>query len=215
MQTRPRFGLYGVAIQLVLAFALVIFVAGAGAGVGEIGPSDHLNRGVVLGLLFTVAGVVAALGVRGGRPILLAAAVVMDMAGVLLSFATLVFVVPAGLFVAHAAATAQGPVRAGAAVRAALLLVATAGLVIGAGLALLTTTESRCWTAYSTPSGTEYRFSPYVDTGSITLPTDSFASGCDTGLLSSRGEAMAAGLAIGAIVRAGLTARRRAEPVGS
>src|SRR5260221_5460016 len=137
MQTRPRFGLYGVAIQLVLAFALVIFVAGAGAGVGEIGPSDHLNRGVVLGLLFTVPGVVAALGVRGGRPILLAAAVVMDMAGVLLSFANLVFVVPARLFVAHAAATAQGPVPAGAARPGPPLLVATARPVICAGPFLL------------------------------------------------------------------------------
>jgi hypothetical protein len=207
--TRPRFGLYGVLIQLVLALGLGIFVSGQ--GVGELGPSDHLVRGVALGLLFAVPGVIAALGVRAGRPSLLVAAVVMDMAGVVLSFATLVFVVPAGFFVAHAAATAQGPLRAAAAVRAAVVGVALVALVVGAGIVLFTTTESRCGTAYATPAGIDYRFSPYVGNGvEVSVPLEALASGCDTGVLTTQGEATAAFLALGAIALAGLASRRPA-----
>lgn len=216
MPTGPRFGVYGVVFQLALALALGIFVAGQAGGGGGIGPSDHLERGAVLGLLFAVPGVIAAFGVRSGRPALLVAAVVMDMAGVVLSFATLIFVVPAGLFVAHAAASARGPVRGGAAVRAAIVGAALIALVIGAGTALLTTTESRCWTAYSTPTGTVYRFSPYVGNGvEVTVPLDAVGSGCDTGVLSAEGEATAAVLALGAIALAGFAGRRRAEPVAA
>ena len=210
MSTGPRFGIYGAVVQLALALSLAVFVSAQGTG--ELGPSDHLERGIVLGLLYAVPGIIAALGVRGGRASLLIAAVVMDMAGVVLSFATLVFVVPAGLFVAHAAATATMPTRIGDALRTAVLGMAVIGLVVGAGAALLTTTESRCWTAYSTPTGTTYTFTPYVDTGETVVPTNALAAGCDTGLLSAQGEATAAVLAIGAIVLAGLGSRRRPEP---
>lgn len=213
----PRFGRYGVAVQLGLALLLGVLVSGsflAGSGPRAIGPSDGLERGVVLGLLFAVPGIIAALGVRGGRPSLLVAAVVMDMAGVLLSFATLVFVIPAGLFVAHAAATATMPSRVAAAVRATILGAAVIGLMVGSGIALLTTTESRCWTAYSTPTGTEFRFSPFVGNGvAVTVPLDAVGSGCETGVLSARGEAAAGALAVGAIALAALATRRRPEPV--
>ena len=217
IQATPRFGTYGVALQLGLALLLGIFVAGsfgAGSGAGSLGPPDHLNRGVVLGLLFAVPGVIAAIGVRGGRPSVLVAAVVMDMSGVLLSFATLVFVVPAVLFVTHAAASDRGPIRLTSAVRAAVLGVALIALVVGAGVVLLTTTESRCWTAYSTPTGTEYRFSPFVGNGvEVTVPLDAIGSGCETGVLSAQGEAIAAVLALGAIVLAGLAGHRLDGPV--
>lgn len=210
MPARPRFGLYGVALQLALALGLVIFVLVVGSD--RVGPSDHVPRGLALGLLFAVPGVIAALGVRAGRPSLLIAAVVMDMAGVMLSFATLVFVVPAGFFVAQVAATARGPLHAGPATRAALVGLALVGLVVGAGVVLLTSTESRCWTAYSTPGGTEYRFSPYVGNGvQVSVPLDAIASGCDTGVLTARGEATAAVLTLGAIALAGLAGRRRSQ----
>jgi hypothetical protein len=217
MPAVPRFGAYGVVLQIGMALALAIFVAGGSGGAGGgIGPSDHVERGVVLGLLFAVPGVIAALGVRGRRPALLAAAVVMDMAGVVLSFATIIFVVPAGLFVAHAAASAQPPARVGAAVRSALVGVALVALVVGAGTVLLTTTESRCWTAYSTPTGTVYRFSPYVGNGGeISVPLDAVGSGCDTGVLTLQGEATAAVLAIGAIALAAIAGRRRPEPAAA
>jgi hypothetical protein len=208
---RPRFGLYGAAIQLALALGLGIFVSAA--RFDELGPRDQVVRGVALGLLFAVPGVIAWLGARSGRPALLVAAVAMDMAGVLLSFATLVFVVPAGLFVAHAAATMQGPPRVAAAVRAAVVGVALVALVVGAGSVVLTTTESRCWTAYSTPTGVEYRFSPYVGNNvEVSVPLDALASGCDTGVLTAQGVATAAVLELGAIALAGVAGRRRPEP---
>ena len=215
----PRFGVYGVAFQLALALGLGLFVAtGSGGGGNVTGPPDHVSRGIVLGLLFAVPGVIAALGVRGRRPGLLAAAVAMDMAGVMLSFAALVFIVPAGLFVAHAAATARTPTWIGAAMRTALVGVALVVLVVGAGAVLLTTTESRCWTAYATPTGTDYRFSPFVGSGvEVTVPLDAIGSGCETGVFTTQGEAEAGALALAAIALAAIVARRRpeapAEPV--
>lgn len=208
---RPRFGLYGVALQLALALGLGVLVSGAGSR--DLGPSDHVVRGIALGLLFAVPGVIAALGIRAGRPSLLVAAVVMDMAGVVLSYSTLVFVAPAGLFVAHAAATAHSPARAADAVRATVIGVALVGLVVGSAIALLALTESRCWTAYSTPAGVEYRISPFVENAEMTVPLDALASGCDTGVLTAQGEVAAAVLALGALTLAGLTTRRREEPV--
>ena len=209
MPARSRFGLYGVAIQLALALGLGIFVAAQRAG--EVGPSDHVERGIALGLLFAVPGVIAALGIRSGRPTPVIAAVVMDMAGVILSFATLVFVVPAALFVAQAAASAQRPVRVAAAIRAGLVGVALVTLVVGSGIALFAMTEGRCWTAYASPTGTVYRFTPFVDTGETVVPTDAIASGCESGVLTVRGETTAAVLALGAIALAAVATRRREE----
>jgi hypothetical protein len=209
----PRFGFYGVVIQLALALGLGIFVSVQGAG--ELGPSDHVERGIALGLLFAVPGVIAVLGIRSSRPTPVIAAVVMDMAGLILSYATLVFVVPTAFFVAHAAATAQGPRRIGSVVRGALVGVALVGLVVGAGIALFAMTEGRCWTAYASPNGTIYRLAPYVDTGETIVPPDAMAAGCDTGVLTLQGEGTAAVLALGAIALAGLATRRREEPVTS
>ena len=211
MPTGQRFGLYGVVLQLALALGLGLFASRTDAS--ELGPPDGLARGLSLGLLFAVPAVIAALGIRGGRPELLLAAAAMDAFSPLLSVATVVFVVPAGLFVAHAAATGKAPATIGALARSTLLVVTLVGLVVGGVVGLLALTESRCWAAYSTPTGTEYRYSPFVQGAELGHAPGAIGEGCDSGVLTTQGEASAAVLALGAIALAGLAGRPKRLPV--
>ena len=211
MRTGPRFGVYGVGLQLALALGLGVLASQTDAS--QLGPPEAIPRGLTLGLLFAVPGVIAALGIRGGRAALLIAAAAMDAFSPLLSYATVVFVVPVGLFVAHAAAVGKAPATIGAVVRSTLLVVALVGLVIGGVGGLLATTEGRCWAAYSTPTGIEYRYSPYVEGAELGLAPGAIGEGCRAGLLSAPGEAIAAVLSLGAIALAGLATRRRRQPV--
>jgi hypothetical protein len=81
------------------------------------------------------------------------------------------------------------------------------GLVIGSGWALFSMTETRCWTAYRTPAGIEYRTIPEADTGEVQLGGDEIAGGCDSGELTPRGAGLAALLAAAAIGIAALASR--------
>jgi hypothetical protein len=83
------------------------------------------------------------------------------------------------------------------------------GLVIGSGWFLFSMTETRCWAAYQTPSGIEYRTVPEVESGMIQLGRSEIAGGCDSGELTPRGAALAAVLAGGAIGVALLASRAR------
>jgi hypothetical protein len=202
-----------VALQLALAVGLGVFVSQAGSR--ELGPSDHVVRGIAVGLLFAVPGVIAAIGIRAGRPTLVIGAALVDVVGLMLSYTTLVFIAPAGLLIAHASTTAKVPLRTPDAARATLLVIALVGLVVGSAVALFALTEGRCWTAYSTATGIEYRLSPFVENGEMTVPIDALASGCDTGVLTMQGEATAAAMALAAIGLAGLATRRREGSVAS
>jgi hypothetical protein len=73
------------------------------------------------------------------------------------------------------------------------------GLLVGSGWALLATTETRCWAAYETPAGIEYRTMPESERGPIHLNRDAIGGGCNGGELTVRGAAIAALLAVGAI----------------
>jgi hypothetical protein len=79
---------------------------------------------------------------------------------------------------------------------AAVLLIVLAG--VGAGWALLGLTETRCWEAYQTPSGIEYRSVPESTTHVVASP-EMIAAGCDSGSLTARGAGIAAVLGLGAV----------------
>ncbi|HEY8871324.1 MAG TPA: hypothetical protein VIM30_18285 [Candidatus Limnocylindrales bacterium] len=66
----------------------------------------------------------------------------------------------------------------------------------------------RCWVATTTPSGTVYRVTPFSG-GSVSLSDNEIAGGCDTGLISLRGAALATVLGIGVIGLAGWSVRPR------
>jgi hypothetical protein len=79
----------------------------------------------------------------------------------------------------------------------AVASVAIVLLVIGAGVALYSLTETRCWRAYQRPSGVVYEQVP--ETPEISLPPTAIAGGCDTGELTTRGAAAAGTLDAAAI----------------
>ena len=188
--------------QTTLAMGLGLLVANQGE---RISPPELVPRGWALALLFLLPAAVGVLGARGRRPSLLVAAAILAWASVLLSYVAIVFAVPGTLFLVAAISTAKGarPPSASRIVGAVVLAACVSALGIGAGVALLVTTEGRCWTAYSTPAGLEYRMAPYVETGGISLSGNEIAAGCDSGELSLRGVALAAVLGVGAIAFAG------------
>jgi hypothetical protein len=136
------------------------------------------------------------------------------LAAPVVTFAVLrlgIFVVPGIVLLVLILQVARGTSKASLGDWLAGLLVVgvIGGLVIGSGWALFSMTETRCWTAYRTPVGIEYRTVPEADTGEIQLGGDEIAGGCDSGELTPRGAGVAALLALGAIGLAALASRSR------
>jgi hypothetical protein len=78
----------------------------------------------------------------------------------------------------------------------ALVAVGIVALGIGAGWALLSVTETRCWNARETGTGIVYE----TATGGFVLGTGGLvATGCDSGVLTATGAALAAALAVAAV----------------
>jgi len=214
---------------------LVVFVIPAAIGVlGAVAPRRSLlvaaaacaAAGSVVGfggetLIFLVPAVLfaAAAGQNGSRSrpttslprLLLLVALAFPVAG--LAVLTIgIFAVPG--FIVLLAVIEAGRGSLGPALRSRLPG-AVAGLVIvvltiGAGLALFSITETRCWRAYRTPSGVVYERVP--DNGEISLPATAIAGGCDGGEQTILGAGVAGLLdaaAIGlALVVAGIPSRR-------
>ena len=85
-----------------ILIAVVASVARANPGVG---PPEPVPRGLVLGALFLVPAAIGALGLAGERPAIVAAAGIVAMVDAVVAFSgvTLVFLVPAIMFVASSA----------------------------------------------------------------------------------------------------------------
>lgn len=122
-----------------------------------------------------------------------------------------IFVIPAIVLLVLIFEAARGSARASLGNRLAGvgLAVVIGGLVIGSGWTLFSMTETRCWRAYQTPSGIEYRTAPEGEGGEIRLGQEEIAGGCDSGELTPRGAALAALLALGAIGLAAFASRTK------
>jgi hypothetical protein len=177
-----------VATDLLLTAVLAIFLSIATHSRG-----DAIPRPLVIAVLFATPGVIGLLGVIGERRSLLGAAALPLIPGSVLSFAlvTLVFVIPALLFmVAMAAMPASSRPLSERLIGAGRTLV-VGGLVIAAGFAgLIGMTVEGC---YSTAT----------------------VSGCGSGLTSWAGVATGALLLLVAIAIAAWTVRDRIRgPLG-
>lgn len=171
-------------------------------------------RGIVVLVLYALPGLVGLLGVATRRPALLLAACVASAAGAFVAFSgvTLIFLVPALLFLVAAARLAGAPSGAAhddwiAGIAQGLLAAAVVALFVGAGAAVLLETDSECWSAVRTPFGLRLERSPFA-TGEIALPLDAVSMGCSTGLISARGVALGTLLAGAGLALAAVAARR-------
>jgi hypothetical protein len=174
-----------------------------------------VQRGPVLLAIFGLPGIVGWVGAIRRRPALVAAAALTSGVGSFIAFsgATLIFLMPAAMFLASALLLVLpardepfGSVvsRAGQLVLAAAICV----LVVGAGASALLITDSACWLAHETAFGTAIEALPYSD-GGMTLGGDVTSGGCSTGLLSLRGVGLGALLATAALGLVAVAARRR------
>jgi hypothetical protein len=89
--------------------------------------------------------------------------------------------------------------------------IAIVALCIGSGWALFATTETRCWTAYRTPEGIECRTTPEFERGEIHVGEESIGGGCEGGVLTPRGAALAGLLGIGAVTLSALASRSASQ----
>jgi hypothetical protein len=135
-QKRHGPGELGVVAQLAFAIGIGIVATFASHPTPE-----PIPRGLAVGLLYATPAVIAALGIVGGRVSLLLAAAVLDVLGAPLSWSlvTLLFLVPAILFVGHAgrasavaAATASSRVVGALASAAIVALVALSAAAVAA-----------------------------------------------------------------------------------
>jgi hypothetical protein len=122
-----------------------------------------------------------------------------------------IFVVPAIVLLVLAIEIARGaaPTSVGNQLAGLGIAAVVAGLVIGSGFVLFAMTETRCWEAYQTPSGIEYRTVPETEGTVVQSEPDQIAGGCDSGELTLRGAALSALLSGAAIGVAALAARSR------
>jgi hypothetical protein len=150
-------------------------------------------------LLFAVAAGDTGAAVRPRRRIR-ASLLVLVVGGAIVVVAVLrlgIFVLPLIVLVVLAFSLATARVRQPP-IGAVLVAAAIVFAGVGAGCALLGLTETRCWEAYQTPSGIEYRSVPESTTHFVASP-EMIAAGCDSGALTARGAGIAAVLGLGAV----------------
>jgi hypothetical protein len=196
-----------------ILFAMLI--GGVSALAGGAAP-DFLPRGVVLLLIYSLPGVVGLLGVAERRPALLLAAAAASAVGSLVAFSgvTLIFLVPAVIFLVGAARLASADaVGAGMSMRSTLAGVVVAAvlvmLMVGAGASALLVTDERCWTMYETQGGgIRYEAAP-VATGEVAVPEGALSYGCSNGVISARGVGLGGLLGGSALAIVIVTGRRR------
>ena len=200
-------GLIGVLAQLIFAAAL----ASVALANGQPSP-EPIQRWLALGLLYAAPAGVAFLGIVGGRKSLLVGAAIADVVGAPLSWSgfTLLFLVPAILFVGETGRVpSSGHGSIGSRARGVLLAISVAGLLTGAGVALLALTEPLCWIATSGPAGITYAIVRTIDN----VPFSGGQSGgCTSAAITVAGAGTAAVLAIGGLALAALGARAGAAP---
>jgi hypothetical protein len=199
-----RPGLAGALI--VIGYACVIGLISAIAVEGNPNPPTLVPRPILLALLLSVPGFVAAIGaVRRSRPILLAAAVLCFLQSFLaFSGVTFAFLVPALLLLA-VGLRGGAPVRARAVVGACLVVVLGVSSLI---IPLFVATEAACWIVRVEPDGDKvYRSVPYSNT--IELGPEDSSGGCSERITTTQGVILSLAVAVAAIGVAELASRPR------
>jgi hypothetical protein len=205
---RPALG----AAAIIVAYACVVGLISASAGADDLGPPEALPRPVWLAVLLMVPAAIAVIGAwRSSRPLLIAAGTLCVAQSLLAySLVTIPFIVPAVMLLSLAGASGGVSVPR----RAVLGAVSVVALGVGAWVAVFALTETVCWVARVGADGASvYSRIPVSD--SLTVGVGDVASGCDGGVASIDGLALAAILAIGAIAVAEVSSRRARDLSGT
>lgn len=194
----------GIAVLgLAVAVGLVIQ-----AQVRDPSPPEGVPREIAIPALYATMGLLAVIGALQRRAAIVVAAGVLCFVGAILSVATIEFVVPGILLIGLGARIQGQPARPG---REAAIAMAAVVLIVGAGAALLSITEERCWTATGSPAALTYTVMPCASQAGFATGGSTFASGSDSGVLTIGGGLSEAVLLAAALTLTALTGRTRSS----
>jgi multisubunit Na+/H+ antiporter MnhF subunit len=188
-------------VLLGLAVALGVFIQYQAR---DLRPPEDVPRALAIPAVYATMGLLAIIGALQRRPAIVGAAGVLCLVGSILSVATIEFVVPGVLLILLGSRIQALPRRhwSEAAIAAAAVL-----LVVSAAIALLVMTEGRCWQATGSPADPTYTVIPCGGQVVLVGGGQTFASGFDSGVLTTGGGLVEAVLLLGALTLAVLTGR--------
>ena len=167
-------------------------------------PPDDVPRALAIPALYATMGLLAIIGALQRRPAIVVAAGVLCLVGAILSVATIEFAVPGILLVLLGSRIQALPTRHGS---EGVIAAAAVLLVVSAAIALLALTGERCWQATGSPADPTYTVIPCGGQTVLVGGGQTFASGSDSGVLTTGGGLAEALLLLGALTLTTVTGR--------
>ena len=167
-------------------------------------PPEDVPRALAIPALYATMGLLALIGALQRRPPIVVAAGVLCLVGTIVSVATIEFAVPGLLLILLGSRIQALPVRRRS---EAVIAAAAVLLVVSAAIALLGMTEGRCWQATGSPADPTYTVIPCGSQPVLVAGGQTFASGFDSGVLTTGGGLVEAVLLLGALTLAAVTGR--------
>jgi len=192
-------------VVLGLAVALGVFI---GSQARDLRPLEDVPRAIAIPALYATVGLLAIIGAFQRRPAIVVAAGVLCLVGTILSVATIEFAVPGVVLILLGSRIQARPTRHGT---EAVIATAAVLLVMSAAIALLVMTEGRCWQATGSPADPSYTVIPCGSQPVLVGGGQGFASGFDSGVLTSGGGFVEAVLLLGALTTTVVTGRTPAS----
>jgi hypothetical protein len=187
-------------VVLGLAIALGVFIQYQAR---DPRPPEDVPRALAIPAFYATMGLLAIIGALQRRPAIVVAAGVLCLVGAILSVATIEFAVPGILLILLGSRIQALPTRHGS---EGVIAAAAVLLVVSAAIALLVMTGERCWQATGSPADPTYTVIPCG--GQAVLGAGGpFASGSDSGVLTTGGGLVEAVLLLGALTLTAVTGR--------
>jgi hypothetical protein len=167
-------------------------------------PPEDVPRALAIPAFYATMGLLAIIGALQRRPAIVVAAGVLCLVGAILSVATIEFAVPGALLILLGSRIQALPTRhrSEAVIAAAAVL-----LVVSAAIALLVLSGERCWQATGSPADPTYTVIPCGGQTVLGGGGQTFASGSDSGVLTTGGGLVEALLLLGALTLTAVTGR--------
>ena len=167
-------------------------------------PPEDVPRALAIPALYATMGLLAIIGALQRRPAIVVAAGVLCLVGAILSVATIEFAVPGILLILLGSRIQALPTRHGS---EGVIAAAAVLLVVSAAIALLALTGERCWQAMGSPADPTYTVIPCSGQTVLVGGGQTFASGSDSGVLTTGGGLAEALLLLGALTLTAVTGR--------
>jgi hypothetical protein len=167
-------------------------------------PPEDVPRALAIPALYATMGLLAIIGALQRRPTIVVAAGVLCLVGAILSVATIEFAVPGILLILLGSRIQALPTRHGS---EGVIAAAAVLLVVSAAIALLALTGERCWQATGSPADPTYTVIPCGGQTVLVGGGQTFASGSDSGVLTTGGGLAEALLLLGALTLTAVTGR--------